>query len=102
MDPGWVGRRVNPSAGGMLAAALAGFTVPAAPEQIRAVLAELVDAATARYLLYGHGNGVMLVHSATAPSPRRALSCNSRLAGNPARRQHGRSSRGRSSTATRT
>jgi hypothetical protein len=32
------------------------------------VLAELVDAATIRYLLYGHGNGVMLVHSATAPS----------------------------------
>jgi len=49
-------------------AALAGFSVPAAPEQIRAVLAELVDAATVRYLLYGHGNGVMLVHSATAPS----------------------------------
>jgi hypothetical protein len=49
-------------------AALAGFSVPVAPEQIRAVLAELVDAATVRYLLYGHGNGVMLVHSATAPS----------------------------------
>ena len=32
------------------------------------MLAELVDAATVRYLLYGHGNGVMLVHSATAPS----------------------------------
>ena len=50
-------------------AALAGFSVPAAPEQIRAVLAELVDAATVRYLLYGHGNGVMLVHSASAPKP---------------------------------
>ena len=49
-------------------AALAGFSVPAAPEQIRALLAELVDAATVRYLFYGHGNGVMLVHSATAPS----------------------------------
>ena len=49
-------------------AALTSFSVPAAPEQIRALLAELVDAATVRYLLYGHGNGVMLVHSATAPS----------------------------------
>jgi hypothetical protein len=49
-------------------AALEGFNVPAAPEQIRALLAELVDAATIRYLTYGHGNGVMLVHSATAPS----------------------------------
>jgi hypothetical protein len=49
-------------------AALAGFSVPAAPEQVRALLAELVDAATIRYLFYGHGNGVMLVHSATAPS----------------------------------
>ncbi len=48
--------------------ALAGLNVPAVPAQIRAVLAELVDAATIRYLLYGHGNGVMLVHSATAPS----------------------------------
>jgi questin oxidase-like protein len=48
--------------------ALAGFSVPSAPEQIRALLAELVDAATVRYLFYGHGNGVMLVHSATAPS----------------------------------
>ena len=49
-------------------AALAGFTVPAAPEQTRALLTELVDAATVRYLSYGHGNAVMLVHSATAPS----------------------------------
>ena len=32
------------------------------------LLAELADAATVRYLFYGHGNGVMLVHSATAPS----------------------------------
>ena len=49
-------------------AALADFSVPAAPEQIHAQLAELVDAATVRYLSYGHGNGVMLVHSATAPN----------------------------------
>jgi hypothetical protein len=48
--------------------ALAGFSVPEAPEQIRTLLASLVDAATLRYLFYGHGNGVMLVHSATAPN----------------------------------
>jgi hypothetical protein len=48
--------------------ALASFSVPAAPEQIQARLAGLVDAATRRYLRYGHGNGVMLVHSATAPN----------------------------------
>jgi Questin oxidase-like len=48
--------------------ALAGFNVPSAPEQINGLLAQLVDAATVRYLFYGHGNGIMLVHSATAPS----------------------------------
>jgi len=47
---------------------LSGFTVPAEPEQIRAMLAGLADAATCRYLYYGHGNGIMLVHSATAPT----------------------------------
>jgi len=48
--------------------ALAGFSVPAEPEQIRALLADLVDAATLRYLFYGHGSAIMLVHSATAPN----------------------------------
>jgi Questin oxidase-like len=48
--------------------ALADFSVPAEPEQIRAQLTGLVDAATLRYLFYGHGNGIMLVHSVTAPS----------------------------------
>jgi hypothetical protein len=47
---------------------LPAFAVTAAPEQIRARMADLVDAATIRYLFYGHGNGVMLVHSATAPN----------------------------------
>jgi hypothetical protein len=47
---------------------LAGFSIPAEPEQIRALLASLVDATTCRYLLYGHGNGIMLVHSTTAPN----------------------------------
>ena len=46
----------------------AGFSVPQQPEQIRARLTEVVDAAAIRYLSYGHGNAVMLVHSATAPN----------------------------------
>ncbi|HEY2508919.1 MAG TPA: questin oxidase family protein [Streptosporangiaceae bacterium] len=44
------------------------LAVPAQPEQIRAALTELVDAAVIGYLTYGHGNGIMLVHSATAPN----------------------------------
>lgn len=38
------------------------------PEQARSWLAGLADAATVRYLRYGHGDAVMLVHSATAPT----------------------------------
>jgi hypothetical protein len=49
-------------------ATLAAPRIPAAPEALRSWLAGLVDTATIRYLRYGHGNGVMLVHSATAPN----------------------------------
>jgi hypothetical protein len=49
-------------------AALAAPAIPASAEQIRAWLAGLADAAAIRYLEYGHGNPVMLVHSATAPT----------------------------------
>jgi hypothetical protein len=49
-------------------AALAGPQIPASAEALRSWLAGLVDAATVRYLRYGHGEPVMLVHSATAPS----------------------------------
>jgi hypothetical protein len=49
-------------------AALTAPQIPASPEELGPWLAGLVDAATTRYLLYGHGNGVMLVHSATAPN----------------------------------
>jgi len=49
-------------------AALAAPQIPASDEALVPWLAGLVDAATARYLWYGHGNGVMLVHSATAPN----------------------------------
>jgi hypothetical protein len=49
-------------------AALAAPQIPASAEELRSWLAGLVEAATTRYLTYGHGNGVMLVHSATAPN----------------------------------
>ena len=50
------------------AAALTPPQVPASAGELGPWLAGLVDAATIRYLRYGHGNGVMLVHSATAPN----------------------------------
>jgi hypothetical protein len=49
-------------------AALAAPEIPASAEAARSWLAGLVDATAVRYLGYGHGNGVMLVHSATAPN----------------------------------
>jgi hypothetical protein len=49
-------------------AALAAPRIPASAEGLRSWLAGLVDAAAIRYLRYGHGNGIMLVHSATAPT----------------------------------
>jgi hypothetical protein len=49
-------------------AALVAPQIPASAEALRSWLAGLVDAATTRYLCYGHGEGVMLVHSATAPN----------------------------------
>jgi hypothetical protein len=49
-------------------AALAAPQLPASDEALRSWLAGLVDAATLRYLRYGHGEGTMLVHSATAPN----------------------------------
>ena len=49
-------------------AALAAPQIPASAEALRSWLAGLVDAAATRYLSYGHGEGIMLVHSATAPN----------------------------------
>jgi hypothetical protein len=49
-------------------AALTAPQIPASAGELEPWLAGLVDAATIRYLRYGHGNGVMLVHSATAPN----------------------------------
>jgi hypothetical protein len=49
-------------------AALTAPFIQGPPEQARAWLAALADTAVTRYLDYGHGNPVMLVHSATAPT----------------------------------
>jgi hypothetical protein len=49
-------------------AALAAPQIPASAEALRSWLTDLVQAAVLQYLGYGHGNGVMLVHSATAPN----------------------------------
>jgi hypothetical protein len=48
--------------------ALAAPQIPASAEPARSWLADLVDVATFRYLRYGHGEAILLVHSATAPS----------------------------------
>ena len=50
------------------AGALPAPGVPAASGEIATWLAGLADAATLRYLEYAHGNPVMLVHCATAPT----------------------------------
>lgn len=42
--------------------------VPDVADAVPAWLEDLVDTTVCRYLRYGHGSGVMLVHSATAPN----------------------------------
>ncbi|MFB7278292.1 questin oxidase family protein [Streptomyces hydrogenans] len=52
-------------------AQLSGFPVwgeAPTPEAARALLGELVTAATHRYATHGHGEPIMLVHAATAPN----------------------------------
>ncbi|MFJ5593580.1 questin oxidase family protein [Streptomyces noursei] len=56
-----------PGTQGWLAAAES-LRAPQGPEDAREQLAALVRAATHRYLDYGHGDAVLLVHAATAPS----------------------------------
>jgi hypothetical protein len=48
--------------------AVAALRPAAGPDQARDVLADLVTAATLRYLSYGHASPVLLVHTATAPN----------------------------------
>jgi len=50
------------------AAAVASLRPPVDDADVPAQLAELVDAATVRYLAHGHGSPVLLVHTATAPN----------------------------------
>jgi hypothetical protein len=52
----------------LLPGVVAALPAPGTPEETRATLTALVDAATLSYLRYGHGNPVMLVHAATAPN----------------------------------
>ncbi|MFH8584122.1 questin oxidase family protein [Streptomyces celluloflavus] len=56
-----------PGTEGWLAAAESVAT-PQDPDAARTQLTALVQAAVHRYLDYGHGEGVMLVHAATAPN----------------------------------
>jgi Questin oxidase-like len=49
-------------------AALAAAQTPASAQESQSWLTDLVEATTTRYLRYGHGEGIMLVHSATAPN----------------------------------
>lgn len=48
--------------------ALAALRAPADPDEAARVLTDLVAAAAAGYLSYGHGSPVLLVHTATAPN----------------------------------
>ncbi|MEO3810342.1 questin oxidase family protein [Sphaerisporangium sp. B11E5] len=49
-------------------AALAALRPPADDDDVPARLMDLIDAATVRYLAYGKGSPVLLVHTATAPN----------------------------------
>jgi len=49
-------------------ASVARLRPAATGEEVQARLADLVTAATVRYLRYGHGQPVLLVHTATAPN----------------------------------
>ncbi|RCG31684.1 DUF4243 domain-containing protein [Sphaerisporangium album] len=47
---------------------VAALRPPAGPEDVPALLAGLIDAATVHYLRHGHASPVLLVHTATAPN----------------------------------
>ncbi|GAA1304829.1 hypothetical protein Psi02_74060 [Planotetraspora silvatica] len=49
-------------------AAVAGLSPAATPDEVLIRLTDLVAAATLRYLAHGHGQPVLLVHTATAPN----------------------------------
>lgn len=45
-----------------------GVRIPEDPEAVYQWLSQVVDEAVVRYLRYGHGDGIMSVHAATAPN----------------------------------
>lgn len=49
-------------------AALQALSPPASPDEVPALLGRLCDAAVTRYAANAHGNPIMLIHAATAPS----------------------------------
>jgi hypothetical protein len=53
--PGWI-------------SSLTALRAPGGPDDARTALADLVAAATLRYLSHGHGSPVLLVHAVTAPN----------------------------------
>ncbi|GAA0935655.1 questin oxidase family protein [Nonomuraea longicatena] len=64
-----INHRLDQLAGlGGWSAALASLEPAADPGEARRRLTRLADAATLRYLSHGHGSGIMLVHTATAPT----------------------------------
>jgi hypothetical protein len=66
---GGIGDRLTQLAGlAGWSAALAAPLVPQSPDEAREWLTGLTHAGVTTYLEYGHGNPVMLVHSATAPT----------------------------------
>jgi hypothetical protein len=48
--------------------AMAALRAPDTPDAVPGLLAGVVDSAVLRYRTHGHGSGVMLVHTATAPN----------------------------------
>ncbi len=48
--------------------ALGALRAASDPEQVPTLLSQLIDATVFRYLSYGHGHAVMLVHASTAPT----------------------------------
>ncbi len=62
---GWISRMAEISGWPDL---VYGTQIPENPEDILLWLAHVVDAAVIHYRDYGHGNGIMMVHSVTAPN----------------------------------
>lgn len=66
-DEGGMRARLYSVANSTWTCAVTSLLPVAAPAAVPEALAALVDAAVARYTMWGHGSPVMLVHAATAP-----------------------------------